>query len=770
VFAVLVGVWIAAVTAGGVAIGWIVDEAFNFQSLLVPGWFAPTGAVFGGLLTMPPAAILVALSRQRAPYHPGTLAAGRAWLLASSAGVVLGCVRATPLPQNEVLLGLTALAAGAVGFAVRRLPVSRSAVAMSEARPAPAGYLGALGLAMLAPWAAFGALGSLAETVLAILLAAAVGYLVTGIITPAFLASFQRSRPWQVLTGGLATAVALGPVAAALGGPGVNVAEVATVPLVGFAVGAVWWFAPLAGRPRRPNPLGVLIALAVFGPVAFVDPEETSLVLGIGDVGTWAAYAAGIGALVALALGLAYAVNLQRPVSAPRRWIPSALASVMLAGAVLAYVSVGHPGFYGEKLFVVMSEQADLSGLSAITDITRRREATYQRLVQTADRTQAGLRHELESLHLSYTPYYLVNGVLVDAGPAVRPLLSRRSDVDRVLYDQRMRPLPQPAPGVVGTDPAPGDAPQWNIQAIGAPSVWASGDTGQGITVGTSDTGVDGTHPLLAAGYRGGDDSWYDPWNATATPTDHIGHGTHTIGTAVGRGGIGVAPGAHWMGCVDLDRDYGSPSHYLNCLQFMLAPFPLGGNAFSGNPARAADILTNSWGCPAIEGCDLDALRPATAALAAAGIYTVVAAGNDGPDCDTVTDAPSPYPDVLTVGAAARDGTVASFSSRGPTPDGQVKPDLVAPGVDVLSALPHGTYGRLEGTSMATPHVAGVVALMWSANPKLIGDIGDTTRILRQSATRVKQPATDVCGSPQDITGAGQVDAAAAVALARTVS
>jgi subtilisin family serine protease len=90
--------------------------------------------------------------------------------------------------------------------------------------------------------------------------------------------------------------------------------------------------------------------------------------------------------------------------------------------------------------------------------------------------------------------------------------------------------------------------------------------------------------------------------------------------------------------------------------------------------------------------------------------------------------------------------------------------------VNVLSALTHGTYGRLEGTSMATPHVAGVVALMWSANPKMIGDIADTTRILRQTATRVPEHATDICGSPQDITGAGMVNAAAAVAMARTLS
>src|SRR5262249_24357573 len=154
-----------------------------------------------------------------------------------------------------------------------------------------------------------------------------------------------------------------------------------------------------------------------------------------------------------------------------------------------------------------------------------------------------------------------VNAILVDAGPALRPFLSGRSDVDRVLLDQRLRPLPEPAPDVTGPDPRPdprGEA-QWNIRAIGATDVWAEGDTGQGITIGTSDTGVEGDHPLLVDNFRGGHDSWYDPWNNPRRPTDHLGHGTHTIGIAVGHDGIGVAPGAQWMACVNLDRAYGSP-------------------------------------------------------------------------------------------------------------------------------------------------------------------------------------------------------------------
>ena len=126
------------------------------------------------------------------------------------------------------------------------------------------------------------------------------------------------------------------------------------------------------------------------------------------------------------------------------------------------------------------------------------------------------------------------------------------------------------------------------------------------MLVGTSDSGVDGGHPALADGFRGGDDSWYDPWNGSAAPTDHGGHGTHTLGSALGDEGIGVAPDARWIGCVNLDRNLGNPAHYLDCLQFMLAPFPAGGDPFTaGRPSRSPQVLTNSWGCPTIEGSAL---------------------------------------------------------------------------------------------------------------------------------------------------------------------
>src|SRR5690606_15593998 len=308
---------------------------------------------------------------------------------------------------------------------------------------------------------------------------------------------------------------------------------------------------------------------------------------------------------------------------------------------------------------------------------------------------------------------------------------------------------------------------EWSIRLIGTDRDWRDlGVTGAGIVVGSSDSGVDGAHPALRAGFRGGDDSWLDPWDGSRSPTDRLGHGTHTLGSAVGTGGIGVAPDAQWTACVNLDRNLGNPAHYLDCLQFMLAPYPPGGDPFrDGRPARAPHILSNSWSCPPIEGCDDGVLRPATEALRAAGIYMVVAAGNTGPRCGSIEDPPAPYPDVLTVGAIDREQRVASFSSRGPVASGPDKPDLVAPGVGVVSAMPGGGYARQSGTSMATPHVAGVVALMWSAQESLIGDLATTTRLLHQTA-RPLPPGTESCGSAGALAGAGIVDAYAAVQAA----
>ena len=164
-----------------------------------------------------------------------------------------------------------------------------------------------------------------------------------------------------------------------------------------------------------------------------------------------------------------------------------------------------------------------------------------------------------------------------------------------------------------------------------------------------------------------------------------------------------------------------------------------------GDPTRSAHVLNNSWGCPEdYEGCDVDSLLPAMRALRAAGIFAVVSAGNTGPACNTVTDPPALYDEVISVGAIDSSFNVVPFSSRGPVSadgSGRIKPDLVAPGLEVLSAYPNSTFDVASGTSMAAPHVVGAVALMWSANPRLLGDIESTERILAMSARPLNRPS-----------------------------
>ncbi|MEV4718305.1 S8 family serine peptidase [Micromonospora noduli] len=662
----------------------------------------------------------------------------------------------------------------------------------------------AAGLALLLPWAWLGALGGLLETALALLAAAALGVLAATLLDAPFWSPFAVGRPPRparlVLVGGLVAGVALLLLAAGTGQSGAQLPALLTVPPVGFALAALWaatWRPaadpaaadPTAADPAAADPTeairagrtatGWLVGLAALGPLAFTDPEEISLLLvGTRDIPFWVAAAAGVGLAVAVVVAIGYAVLLARPTArTPNRRVAAVAAVVLLVAFGVVDLGPGQPGLYGERLFVVLRTQANLSDLPAAAPGRAGRDAraaeVYRRLVTTAEQSQSDLLRGLNRLRLDPVSYYLVNAVEVDGGPAVRAWLAGRPEVARVLVSQRLRPLPAPAGQNRGTAPRP-TGPEWNIRQIGADRVWSQlRVTGTGIVVGSSDSGVDGTHPALRAGFRGGDDSWYDPWDDTRSPTDQGGHGTHTVGSAVGRDGIGVAPDAQWVGCVNLDRNLGSPAHYLDCLQFMLAPFPAGGDPFTdGRPERAPQVLTNSWGCPPIEGCDQRVLRPATAALDAAGIFVVAAAGNTGPWCASIDDPPAPYPDVLTVGAVDSQRRVAEFSSRGPVPGGSGKPDVLAPGVGVVSAMPGGTYAALDGTSMATPQVAGVVALMWSANPALVGDVIRTRQILRDTATSAtptyrSDSPSDACGGPSNVTGAGQVDAYAAVRAAQ---
>ncbi|ABP52756.1 peptidase S8 and S53, subtilisin, kexin, sedolisin [Salinispora tropica CNB-440] len=781
VAAVFVGLWIVGLTVITQLGGWLTD-----QLLLVIGvdrlvWLWPVTTVAVVTLAGLPTLLLALLPRSRV-----VRAVGQLWLVGLLVFGALSLPRALPPVQHEAYLATLAGTAGLATLLIHRLVAHRIAPTGPEGesdrhrrrapRPASVTLLGlAGGLALLLPWVWVGALGGLLETLLAVLAATAVGGLAAALLPAAFWPHRTADTPPRpvrlVLVGGLVAGVVLLLLGAGVGQSGAQLPLLLTLPPAGFALAAL----AVAAR-RTATGVGAaaagLVGLNVFGPLAWTDPEEVSLVLADPrDVPFWVAVAAGVGFTIAVLLAIGYGVTLvRRPAARPSRTVAGMVAATLLVTTAAVAVGAGQPGLHGERLLVVLREQADLSGVPAATGRAgrdRRAAEVYRRLVETAERTQAGLRRELRRFRLDHTPYYLVNAIEVDGGPLVRAWLAGRPEVDRVLVNQRVRPLPAPAPVVPGDAPPPRGA-EWNIRLIRADRVWSElGITGTGVTVGSSDSGVDGNHPALGAGFRGGDDSWFDPWNATSAPRDRNGHGTHTLGSAVGRDGVGVAPGATWTGCVNLDRNLGNPALYLDCLQFMLAPFPSGGDPFhDGRPQRAPEIITNSWSCPPLEGCDLGALQPAVAALAAAGILVVFAAGNSGPRCRSIEDSPTADPEVLTVGAVDRQRRVTDFSARGPVPGDGAKPDLVAPGGDVLSALPGGGYGVFSGTSMATPQVAGVAALMWAANPALIGDLPRTRQILTETATAVRVSG-DRCGDEAHVAGAGLVDAYAAVRAAQ---
>src|SRR6185437_14094693 len=305
-----------------------------------------------------------------------------------------------------------------------------------------------------------------------------------------------------------------------------------------------------------------------------------------------------------------------------------------------------------------------------------------------------------------------------------------------------------------------------------APEVWDKiGTQGQGVVVGVLDTGF-AFHPALNARYRGykGSNSydhnynWYSAvGDCKTTPCDGNGHGTHVTGTVLGRDGnhvIGVAPEAKFISCRALnDGGSGTWSMVLACYQWFIAPTDVHGS--NANSALRPQIVSQSIG-----GGLAAAIAEGNKSLRAAGILSIAAAGNNG-GCNTV-GAPGAYSDVLTVGALnANSNTVANFSSAGPV-GSLIKPDVMAGGQTVNSAWPKNTYRTLSGTSMATPAVSGVAALLLSAAPDFAtspADVAELIRITANSNVVIPSGARANCrsGSPSPVYGWGEVDAFKAV-------
>ncbi len=613
------------------------------------------------------------------------------------------------------------------------------------------------------PLAVYGSFGSFGDAFLSLLAGLGIGLLAAVLIS---------DSTENVLLNGVGAGASLALLASALGYDGSQLILIVLLPAFAFAISAV-----LPSRAAAGAAAGVL----AFAGLALFDPTELTFLLG--DIASVASKALGIALAIGWGTSLIALILRQATTAGSRsrtkRTIGWAGAGAAWMSVIVVFFLFGNPGNYGDRLFVIFKAQADISNVAQIENREERLTAAYQQLTEFANRSQAPLRSALDKAGVRYTPYYLQNSMEVHGGTLMRLFLMTRPEVERIIPSPRLRAVPEdsPSPGLESAPPS--GYVGWNIKMIGANRVWEEfGVQGEGIVIGHSDSGVDGNHPAIQKQYRGylrGDDyNWFDPWDGTTAPNDEGGHGTHTLGTILGTGGIGIAPRAQWIGCVNLDRNLGNPALYLDCMQFMLAPFPRGGDPFvDGDPTQAAHVLNNSWGCPSIEGCDPNALLYAAENLRYAGIFMAVSAGNDGPNCETVASPLALYDSVFSVGAIDQFGNMADFSSRGPvTADGsgRVKPDIVAPGVNIFSAMPLGTYASHSGTSMAGPHVAGAVALIWSAQPNLIGDIEATERLIIETAQPYTGDASHGCftGSiPNNAYGFGVLDVYAAVKRAR---
>jgi serine protease AprX len=440
------------------------------------------------------------------------------------------------------------------------------------------------------------------------------------------------------------------------------------------------------------------------------------------------------------------------------------------------------------EFLIVLQEQADLTSAATLRSKIDKGWFVYNGLRATAQRTQTPLVVQLHKAGVPLRPFWIANMIWAEGDLAVVKEMAERSDVRKISANPW---IPMSFPSLDLRRPSEIKAVEWNLTKVRAPEVWALGYNGQGVVIGGQDTGYDWDHPALKNQYRGWDGAkpdhnynWHDAIHSgggscgpnSVAPCDDSQHGTHTMGTMEGDdeagNQIGMAPGARWIGCRNMNVGWGSPATYTECFEWFLAPTDT--NNLNPDPGKAPDVINNSWGCPSSEGCtDPNVLKTVIENTRAAGIVVVGSAGNDGSSCSTVRNPPAIYEAVLSVGNTDSGDAISPSSSRGPVTvdgSGRLKPNVCAPGTSIRSCVPGGGYGNMSGTSMAGPHVAGLVALILSAHPGLRGEVGRVERLMEQTAVRLTTSA-QTCGNiagtnvPNNTYGWGRIDAVEAVGL-----
>jgi subtilisin family serine protease len=418
-------------------------------------------------------------------------------------------------------------------------------------------------------------------------------------------------------------------------------------------------------------------------------------------------------------------------------------------------------------VWVMMKDKATLTTAAATKDWKARGANVRNALVSTATQSQSSLRSLLTSKGVAHRPFWIVNAIKMEADQTTIDQVGQRADVARIVPDGSFAIPPSPPSR---STPKP-QGIEWGLQNIHAPEAWSAyGFKGEGIVVANVDTGVEFTHPALARQYRGKlpdgtvdhNYNWFDPsktcGNPSLAPCDNAGHGTHTMGTMVGDDGdpgenqIGVAPHARWIAAKGCESSSCSYESLLASGEWILAPTDLNGQ----NPRTdlRPHIVNNSWG----GGSGDTFYQGVVQAWVEAGIFPSFSIGNSGSSCGSA-NSPGDYPESYGSGAYDVNNVIAYFSSLGPSMFGMIKPNIAAPGVNVRSSVPGGSYDWYSGTSMASPHLAGTVALVWSAAPTLIGDIAGTRAILDQSAVDTEDLTCGGDAGNNNVWGQGRLNA-----------
>ncbi len=455
-----------------------------------------------------------------------------------------------------------------------------------------------------------------------------------------------------------------------------------------------------------------------------------------------------------------------------------------------------HPSLFLEAskgrtvdFLIIFKDQPGTDGAKVLLNKEQKGAYVYQKLHASATKSQARVIQMAQESQFVFRSFWIINAMWAEGDLTFLEKAARLPEVSEIQTNPKVR-FEGPVRDVVSEGQR---VFAWGIGNIKANQVHALGYSGQGVVVAGQDTGYEWDNAAFKEKYRGWNAAsktanhnynWHDAIHTlrdsnicginSPVPCDDHNHGTHTMGTMVGenqKDTFGVAPGARWIACRNMDKGYGTPATYIECFEWFVAPYDLDGK--NPKPELAPHVINNSWSCPESEGCNpgnFATMNTVINNVRNAGIVVVVSAGNGGSNCSTVNAPPAIFEGSFAVGASNSKDSIAGFSSRGPVAidsSFRMKPNVSAPGVGVYSTIRKGAFATWNGTSMAGPHVAGVVALMISANPHLAGKVDLIEDILETTAR--KNTLDQTCGgiggssSPNNVFGHGIIDALEAV-------